>query len=577
LEFLPPLAYTRQIRSLLRARAPVVPLEAGEWAVFHISILPEASLKSTMMSCPLLIRSMLERAGTLFPAVEIVSVKPDGSRARHTMRDLHRRARQLSAALQHAGIAPGDRVATIMWNQHEHLETYFGVPAIGAVIHTLNFRLHPDDIAFIIHHARDRFLIVDSTLLDVFEQLRSRVQFERVFVVDHSSAALPAGTESYEAFLASATHDPTYPNLAEDDAAAMCYTSGTTGAPKGVVYSHRSIALHALAISLPDQLSFSRNATVLPISSMFHVNAWGVPFAAVMNGSKLVLAGRNLQPTALLDLIQQEQVTLAAAVPSILQALLNTIDDHPGRWRFADELRIAVGGAAAPESMFRRFDKLGIQLLHAWGLTETSPVATACTLKSPMRDWPADELYAQRARQGLALPFIDVRIVGDQGEAPWDGETTGEVHVRGPWVASGYYGGVQPERWTTDGWFQTGDVATIDAEGYVKITDRLKDLIKSGGEWISSVDLENALVAHESIREAAVPHPKWQERPLAIVVPRNGAIDPAELRAFLERRFARWQVPDDFVCVKELPYTATGKLLKSKLRQDFAAWQWDRP
>ncbi len=537
-------------------------------------------MKSTMMSSPLLVRSLIERAATLFPAVEIVSVKPDGSRTRSTMRDLHRRARQLSAALQRAGIAPGDRIATIMGNQQEHLEAYFGIPAIGAVLHTLNFRLHPDDLAYIVRHAQDRFLIVDFSLIDVFEQLRSRVQFERVFVVDSGADPLPAGTESYESFLASTTVGPTYPDLAENDAAAMCYTSGTTGVPKGVIYSHRSIALHALAISLPDQISFSRDDTVLPISSMFHVNAWGFPFAAVMNGCKLVLAGRNLQAPALLDLIQQEQVTLACAVPSILQAMLNTIDDHPGRWRFAPDLRIAVGGAAAPESMFRRLDQLGISLLHAWGLTETSPVATAGTLKPSMRDWSPNERYAQRARQGLALPFTDVRVVSDEGEAPWDGETPGEIQVRGPWVASGYYGGQQPEKWTADGWFQTGDVATIDPEGYVKITDRLKDLIKSGGEWISSVDLENALVAHPSIREAAViaiPHPKWQERPLAIVVPKNGAIDPTELRAFLELRFARWQVPDDFVSVSELPYTATGKLLKTKLRQDYANWQWDRP
>lgn len=536
-------------------------------------------MKSTMMSCPLLVRSLLERAAKLFPTVEIVSVKPDGLCARSTMRDLHRRARRLSAALQHAGITPGDRVATIMWNQNEHLEAYFGVPAIGAVLHTLNFRLHPDDLAYIVRHAEDRFLIIDSTLLDVFEQLRTRVQFERVFVVDHGAHPLPAGTESYDAFLASTTAGPTYPDLAEDDAAAMCYTSGTTGVPKGVVYSHRSICLHALALSLPDQFRFSRHDTVMPIASMFHVNSWGFPFAAVMNGSRIVLAGRNLQPAALLDLIARERVTLICAVPSILQALLNAVDQHPGRWRFSDRLHIGVGGAAAPESMFRRFDKLGIELIQGWGLTETSPIATICTLKPPMRDWLADQRYVQRARQGIALPFTDVRVVSDEGEAPWDDETTGEVQVRGPWIASAYYGGQQPEKWTADGWFQTGDVATIDPEGYVKITDRLKDLIKSGGEWISSVDLENALVAHESIREAAViavPHPKWQERPLAIVVPKNGAIDPAKLRTFLELRFARWQVPDAFVSVKELPYTATGKILKTKLRQDFANWQWDR-
>jgi fatty-acyl-CoA synthase len=536
-------------------------------------------MKSTMMSCPLLIRSMLDRAGKLFPSVEIVSAAPEGSR-RYTMRDLHHRARKLSAALQHAGIAQGDRVATLMWNQQEHLEAYFGIPSVGAVLHTLNLRLHPDELAYIVNHAEDRFLIVDACLLEVFEGIRSKAHFERIFVVNRASATLPTGTESYEAFLASTNADPIYPDLAEDDAAAMCYTSGTTGAPKGVVYSHRSIALHALTISLPDVLSFSCHTTVLPIASMFHVNAWGFPFAAVMNGSKLVLPGRNLQPSALLDLIVQEHVTLTAGVPSLLQAVLNTLEEHPGRWKLPQELRVVLGGSAAPESMLRRFDKLGVQALHLWGMTETSPVATASTLQPSMRDCSDDQLYARRARQGMALPFIDVRVVGDDGEAPWDGETTGELQIRGPWVTAGYFGGQQPEKWTHEGWFQTGDVATIDPEGYVKLTDRLKDLIKSGGEWISSVDLENALVAHESIREAAViaiPHPKWQERPLAIVVPKNGAINPAELRAFLELRFARWQVPDDFVSVKELPYTSTGKLLKSKLRQDFANWQWDLP
>jgi fatty-acyl-CoA synthase len=536
-------------------------------------------VKSTMMSCPLLINSMLERAGKLFRGVEVVSVGADGSRNRYRMCDLYRRSRRLSAALQDAGVAKGDRIGTLMWNQPEHLEAYFGVPTTGAVLHTLNMRLHSEDLAHIVNHAGDRFLIVDSCLLDVFERIRSRIDVERVFVAGHGGRAIPEGAESYEAFLDGVAGEVNYPELAEDDAAAMCYTSGTTGVPKGVVYSHRSIALHTLSISLPDQMSISSSDTLLPIASMFHVNAWGLPYAAVMNGSKLVLPGRNLQPVALLDLMQDEGVTLAAAVPSVLQGVLNALEEHTGRWQLADGLRVLIGGAAAPEAMFRRFDRLGVQTIHAWGMTETSPLGTVCRLKSSMKDWTEEQRYAQRTKQGQPSPFIEVRVADDLGEAAWDGEATGELQIRGPWVAGSYNGNDQPDKWTADGWFQTGDVATIDSEGYVKITDRLKDMIKSGGEWISSVDLENALVGHESIREAAViavPHPKWQERPVAIVVAKDqSAIDAVALRNFLEERFARWQVPDAFVAVKELPYTATGKLLKSKLRADFSDWQWD--
>jgi fatty-acyl-CoA synthase len=537
-------------------------------------------VKSTMMSCPLLITSILERAGRLSRGVEVVSVSPDGARNRYGMWDLYRRSRRLSAALRDAGIAKGDRVGTLMWNQPEHLEAYFGVPISGAVLHTLNIRLHADDLAHIINHAEDRFLIVDSCLLDVFERIRSRVHVERVFVVGHGGHVLPEGAESYEALLDNSPDEPNYPELQEDDAAAMCYTSGTTGVPKGVVYSHRSIALHTLSISLPDQMSISSNDTLLPIASMFHANAWGLPYAAVMNGSKLVLPSRNLQPVALLDLMQDERVTLAAAVPSILQTMLNTVDEHPGRWKLSERLRVLIGGAAAPESMFRRFDRLGVQAIHVWGMTETSPLGTVCRLKPSMRDWTEDRRYAQRTKQGLEVPFMEARVADDLREAAWDGETTGELQVRGPWIAGSYNGNDQPDKWTADGWFKTGDVATIDSEGYVKITDRLKDMIKSGGEWISSVDLENALVGHETIREAAViavPHPKWQERPLAIVVAKDQrVIDAVDLRNFLEERFARWQVPDAFVAVKKLPYTATGKLLKSKLRADFSNWQWDQ-
>jgi fatty-acyl-CoA synthase len=535
-------------------------------------------MKSTMMPSPLLISSMLDRAGKLFPNVEIVSSHPDGSRHRYTNRDLHRRSRRLAAALQRAGLAKGDRVATLMWNCSEHLEAYFGVPKSGGVVHTLSLRQHPDELAYIMNHAGDRFLIVEDVLLDVFERIRSRVSCERVLVVDRGSGRLPEGAEPYEDFLTE-TSEPTDPGMEEDDACAMCYTSGTTGRPKGVLYSHRAIALHSLAISLPDQIGISRFDTALPIVPMFHANAWGVPYAATMIGSKQVMPGRNLQPEALLDLIQDEQVTVIAGVPTIWLGALNALEREPGRWKLTSGLRVFVGGAAAPESMIRRFDKLGVRLVHGWGMTETAPVATCCTLKPEMMSWSDDERYALRARQGLPLPFIETRAVEGEVEVPWDGETAGELEVRGPWVAARYYNADQPEKWTADGWLRTGDVATIDSGGYIKITDRAKDLIKSGGEWISSVDLENTLVGHEAVREAAViavSHPKWQERPLAVVILKDGrTVEPSELRAFLAQTFAAWQLPDAFVFVNQLPYTSTGKVLKRKLREDFADWQWD--
>ncbi len=533
-------------------------------------------MKSTMMSCPLLINGILERAATLFPDVPIVSMQPNGERHIYHYRHLRRRSRQLAAALQRAGIVKGDRVATLMWNRSEHLEAYFGIPLTGAVLHTLNLRLHADELAYIVNHAQDRFLIVEDVLLDIFEQIHPRVSFERVFVVDGGSGRSPEGTEPYEDLLADSSGEPEDVSLSEEDAAAMCYTSGTTGCPKGVLYSHRAIALHSLALSLPDQFNLSCHDIVLPIVPMFHANAWGLAYAAAMNGSKLVLPGRNLQPKALLDLMQNERVTFAAGVPTVWLGALNELDRDPGRWKLGPGLRILVGGSAAPESMFRRFDQLGVRVIHAWGMTETTPVATVSTLKPCMDNSPEDERYAQRAKQGLPLPFIETRIVGDQGEAARDDRTVGELQVRGPWVTGSYYGLDQSEKWTDDGWFRTGDVATIDCEGYLRITDRLKDLIKSGGEWISSVELENALVAHEAVREAAViaiPHPQWQERPLALVVLKDGfAVDASELRILLERRFPRWHVPEAFVFVDQLAHTSTGKLQKSQLRQDFKYW-----
>ena len=538
-------------------------------------------MKSTIIATPLLVGSLLERANKIFPDVEIVSARPDGTLHRYSYRDLYRRSRRLSAALQNAEVKPGDRVATLMWNEHEHLEAYFAIPSIGAVLHTLNLRLHPDELTYIVNHAQDRMLIIDDILLDVFEQIRSHVNLERVFVVDHGTGSQPRGCESYEQFLDSARGEPQPVDIAEDDAAAMCYTSGTTGCPKGVVYSHRSICLHSMISSLPDGFNVSCRDTILYAMPMFHANAWGLPFTATMNGSKQVLPGRNLQAEALLDLLQNERVTVSGGVPTVWLAVLDAIDRNPGRWKLAPGLRIISAGSAVPEAMFRRFDKLGVTVIQPWGMTETSPIATVCVPRPHMQAWPEDERYALRAKQGYATPFTDVRAVSDEGETPWDGETPGELQVRGPWVASAYFGDEQQDKWTADGWLRTGDVATIDSDGYVKITDRVKDLIKSGGEWISSIDLENAIVAHDAVKEAAVisvAHPKWQERPLAVVVAKEGAaVTPAEIRALLEERFAKWQVPDAFVFVSELPHTSTGKLLKSKLRQQFKDWNWEQP
>jgi fatty-acyl-CoA synthase len=537
-------------------------------------------MRGTMMDFPLTLPTILERAGRLFRKVEIVWRRPDRSIHRYTYGDFYRRARQLAEALTRAGLKRGDRVATLMWNQPTHLEAYFGIPVAGGVIHTLNLRVHPDEIAFIAKHAGDRFLIVDDVLLPIYEKFRDKMPFERVFVAPFSGEPVPRSYESYEALLARATGKFTYPKIAENDAAGMCFTSGTTGRAKGVVYSHRAIVLHSFAEGMVDTFAISHHETVLPAAPMFHANAWGIPYTAAMVGARLVLPGPHVDAESLLDLIESERVTMACGVPTVWIGALDALEKNPGRWKFTSEVRLCCGGTAPPEALIRALDRHGLHILHLWGMTETTPLATTGHLKSHMREWRDDQKYAVRAKQGCPSPFVELRVMRGDSEMPWDGTSTGELEVRGPWVAASYYNAPESQdRWTADGWFRTGDIASIDEDGYVRIADRSKDLIKSGGEWISSVDLENALMGHPAVKEAAVvgvPHPKWQERPLAVVVLKDGAnATSEELRGFLAGKFARWQLPDAVVFEKEIPRTSVGKFLKAKLREQYSNWKWE--
>jgi fatty-acyl-CoA synthase len=532
---------------------------------------------STMMHFPLTLAHVLERARTLFGASEVVSRLPDKSLHRCTYRDLTRRALALAGALQRLGLRKGDRVATLMWNHHVHLEAYLAIPCAGATLHTLNLRLHPDDLAYIATHARDRYLIVDDVLLPLYEKIRDGARFERVIVVPLTGERVSAG-ENYEALLADAApFGP--PRIDEKDAAAMCYTSGTTGRPKGVVYSHRSMVLHTLATATVDYLGLGNRDCVCPVVPMFHVNAWGLPYTALLMGAKLAMPGPHLDPQSLLDLYESESVTLTAGVPTIAFGIQQALEREPRRWRLAPGFRMVVGGSAAPEALIRALDRSGVRVMQGWGMTETSPVGLVNFLKRDAAVGSDDEAYALRAKQGVPLPFFEVRAVAGGRAVPWDGLTMGELEVRGPWVAERYYDMADAAgQWSADGWFRTGDIATIDPMGYVKITDRIKDLVKSGGEWISSIDVENALVSHPCVQEAAViaiPHPKWGERPLAIIVGKPGETPtPEALAAHLEPRVASFARPDAYVFVSELPKTSTGKLMKTRLRETYRDWQW---
>jgi fatty-acyl-CoA synthase len=545
-------------------------------------------MRGTMMDFPLTLPAILERAGKLFHRVEIVSRRPDRSIIRTTYGDFYGRARRLASALTKLGLRPGDRVASMMWNHSGHLEAFFGVPCAGGILHTLNLRLHPHEIATIVNHAADRFLLIDDVLLPTLEKCSAHVSFERIIVVPYCGTAfpLPEGALNYEELLADASDDFQYPPIGENDGAAMCYTSGTTGNSKGVVYSHRALVLHSFAELGVDSFAISNHDTVLPVAPMFHANAWGLPYSCTMAGARLILPGPNVDPESVLDLIAQEHVTIACGVPTVWLSVLAALEKNPGRWKFDWPIRIVIGGSAPPERLMRALDKHNLHILHLWGMTETTPLATVGKLKRHMGDWTSDQQYEVRAKQGWPAPFIELRVMRPEGpeersvEAPRDGLTPGELEVRGPWVAASYYNSPdQAHRWTEDGWFKTGDVANMDDEGFVKIVDRAKDLVKSGGEWISSVDLENALMGHPAVKEAAVigaPHPKWQERPLAVVVLNEGAkTDAAELREFLGAKFAKWQLPDGFVFAAEIPRTSVGKFRKTALREQFVDWKWE--
>jgi fatty-acyl-CoA synthase len=539
-------------------------------------------MQATMMKVPLSLNHLLDRAGQLFGANEIVSRLPDKSFKVHTYREFHRRTRALAAALQSLGLKRGERVATLSWNHHAHLECYFGIPAAGGVMHTLNLRLAPDEIGWIAGDAQDRFLIVDDVLLPLYRQFAHLHAFERVIVVPFSGAPVAADLIDYEALLAGADPDRfEYAAHAEDDPVAMCYTSGTTGRPKGVVYSHRSTILHTFVGCLADHWGLRSTDVLLPVTPMFHANCWGVPYAATMLGATIVFPGPHLHPDDLLDLMQAYPPSLALGVPTIWMGLIQRFDAaltaEPGRWKLPAGMRSLVGGAAVPEALIRAFAKHGVWLLQGWGMTETSPLATVSYLRNELKD-AGDEVRFQRAAlAGVPVPLVDVRIrTENDADAPWDGHTMGEIQVRGPFITGSYHEvPVTEEKFTRDGWLRTGDVATMDALGFVRITDRTKDLIKSGGEWISSVDLENALMAHPAIAEAAViaiPDEKWSERPLACVVVKPGQNAPLadELAAhLLQHGFAKWQVPDRFEFIDAVPRTSTGKFWKLKLRERF--------
>jgi 3-(methylthio)propionyl---CoA ligase len=528
-----------------------------------------------MQSQPLLISSLIEFADRHHGDGEIVSRRVEGDIHRYTWADVAKRSRQVAGALDAMKLGFSDRVATLAWNGYRHLELYFGVSGSGRVLHTINPRLHPDQIAWIANHAEDQVLCFDMSFLPLVQAVHARCPTIKAYVAMCDADKLPKDSGipnllSYEAWIGSQPQKYEWPQFDEDSASSMCYTSGTTGNPKAALYSHRSTTLHAYAAALPDVMSLSARDSVLPVVPMFHVNAWGIPYSAALTGCKLVFPGPAMDGKSIYELIEGEKVSYAAGVPTVWQMMLGHM--KPAGLKFSTLKRTVIGGSACPPAMIHAFQEdYGVEVLHAWGMTEMSPLGTLNTLKNKQLSLPADEQMKIRLKQGRAIYGVDMKIVDAEGkELPWDGKTYGDLLVKGPWIVKEYFKGEGGDP-LVDGWFPTGDVATIDANGFMQITDRSKDVIKSGGEWISSIDVENIAMAHPAVQMAAcvgMPHPKWDERPIIAVVKKPGAeVSVAELLKFYEGKTAKWQIPDDVVFVDAIPLGATGKMQKMKLRE----------
>ena len=534
-------------------------------------------MNGLMQAQQLLISNLLVHAERHHGEQQIVSRRVEGDLHRQSYRELAERSRRMANALAARGVKFGDRVATLAWNGHRHMELYYAVSGSGAILHTLNPRLHPDQVVWIADHAEDRILFFDLTFLPLVEAIAGRVKTIKAFVAMTDRAHMPAASKvpgllCYEDLLADASPEFTWPSFDENTASSLCYTSGTTGNPKGALYSHRSTMLHTFAAALPDSLNCSARDVILPVVPMFHVNAWGLPYAACMVGAKLVFPGPHLDGKSLHDLFESEGVTVSAGVPTVWQGLLSHVEANG--LKFGTMRRTVIGGSACPPAMMRTFqERYDVQVLHAWGMTEMSPLGTVCTLKPKHLGLSRDEQMAVQAKQGRVVFGVDMKVVGEDGkELPRDGKVSGELLVKGPWIIANYFKGEGGDP-LVDGWFPTGDVALIDADGYMQITDRSKDVIKSGGEWIGSIDIENIAMAHPAVAMAACIgafHPKWDERPLLVVVKKPGAeVTREQLLQFFDGKIAKWWTPDDVAFVEAIPLGATGKMQKNKLREMF--------